>query len=259
MDAACPVEVILILKPSCKDDNDTERRMKITCCPNTCSEFKLLIQEQFKIPACLQKLYFNSLFLSDRQCMRSLYIKTNDVFTVEFTTYANIDELNAITKILVDSIDYLNAWVDALEDPKLQGIFKYFAVESLITRFFYPVDSNTTVANRLYFVHSGGVDLSVKLHRLLSFLQWTGMPIQLQLMEGAILRVLWDFSSTIGVRCLLLHKEGIIDQLSRSVLRQEVQPYCPVIATEAITYSQWYQAENVLKDTMYKGMGVIAK
>ena len=263
-----PIELVIRLEPKCEAAGNVptyrEKKLKLMKYPETSRHLKLVIEDELQVPVYQQKLLFHSQLLPNNQCLRGLYLRNGDDVTVEYTTLADVRDIADIIQHMNSTIDFLMHCEDWLEDfsfdleKNCKLLIKPEHLESLVTTYFYLSDVEKSAANRLYFVHNKGLDLAVDLHRVLSSLSWNSIPPQLQHMEHAVLRLIWDLSSTIGVRCLLLQKTNLIQQLCQSILRQEIIPYQFVRAhgNQKVTTTDM---DHVLAETMYKGIGVLAK
>ena len=267
-----PLELVIRLRPTSNASDAQKSREKITAFPfypRTGLEAKHHIEKEFQIPVCLQKLSFQSQVISNNQPIHSYYLKDGDTLTVEFTTQADLREVSQVLELMKNIIKFLESSLDDFNGPLsididriIQTIVKPLAVECLVTKYFMPVGTDRATANRLYFVNNDGVEMSLELHDLLSSIPWTFLSIEMQYMEHSILRVLWDLSSTIGIRCLLLQYPNLIEQLSRSILRQPIYPYQKVQASReqrAASHATVMSQDFILGETMFKAMGVLTK
>lgn len=239
--------------------------------PATGFEVKEIIEKVLKIPVCMQKLHFESQEIKDMQNLTCLHLRDGDTIGVEFSSRASTDDISDILKqmriidrLLVSSqLEFTSAApLSDNTDTQVQIIVKPAAVESLVCKFFSPSTAEHSKANRLYFVSNGGIKLTLSLHVHLLSIPWDRLTIEMQFLEHALLRILWDLSSTLGVRCLLL-QHRVVELVSQSMLRQRVHPYQHISVSQCQRASSHQPAENILKyilgETMFKAMGVVAK
>ena len=268
-----PVELIVRLCPTAKTAEhlrNTERKLKFLSYPRTGKHIKEAIEKELEIPVCSQTLSFESQVIFDNQQMSLLYFQDGDILTVEFTTQADLKEVHEILesmKLIVKFLEsnfqeFFDNTISQVTDSKIQTLIKPSLIESLVDKYFHSRDLDKGTANRLYFVHNGGIETTFMIHKLLSDIPWTSLLIEMQYLEYSILRVLIKLSVTIGVRCLLLQNPNCINQLSRSVLRWQIYPYqkveAPYNQRAAIRGSRAGQ-NALLTETMFKAMWVISK
>ena len=239
--------------------------------PTTGFEVKEILEKVLKIPKCIQKLHFESQEIKDVQDLTCLHLRDGDTIGVEFPSLACIDDIGdvleqmrSIDRLLVSSrLEFTSASpLSDVTDMQVQTVVKPTAVESLVCKYFSPSTTEHSKANRLYFVSNGGIELTLSLHRDLLSIPWDRLTIEMQFLEHALLRILWDLSSTLGVRCLLL-QHGVVDLVSQSMLRQRVHPYQNIHVPRSQRASSHQPSEAILKyvlgETMFKAMGVVAK
>ena len=221
--------------------------------PRTGKQLKELIESNLQIPVCVQKLFFHSQPVLDNQCLLSLYLRDGDVITVEYTTQADLKEIVKIIQIMDDAVNFIENHKYELQNSSnetmnVDNTIRPQQVEHL-RDYFDPYISEKVTANRLCFVHNNGIQVAVKLHRLLSSLSWDQMPVEMQKMECSVLKILWHLSSKFGIRCLIFKQPELFDQLCATILREKVNSFGPV-----------HQNMNyLLMKTMLQGMGIIVK
>ena len=271
-----PFSIYIRLQPSVINETTTVLKDKKITLPNgppkTGLNLKSFLQDEFQIPICLQRLSFQSMELQDTQILRQIHLREDDIITVNYTTTGNLREVQQVLMSMEEMMRALETVADTLSRPVvpqmaiqvLELIIDPVIVEGLLVNYFIPSTSELSKTNRLYFTHNNGIHLTVRIHHLLTNISWEKLTLKMQLLEHSTLRLLWDISSTIGVRCLLFDYPGLVDQVSRSILRVEVIPYknitSPISVNEIrnvhLTVSH---REAILSETMFKGMGVITK
>ena len=236
------------------------------------------IERALKVPVCVQRLYFGPTIIKNDQPISKLRLRDQDSLTLEYPSHAEISTIDDILQIMGDSsalltrvLEYYDSLeditrLDATLDVLVQQIIDPKTVEKLVFMFARSGTSTISEAqlaktNRLYFIHSGGVSLVVLLHCQLLEVPWRKMSIEMQYMEHSLLRILWDLSSTLGARYLLLNYP-VIFQASNSLMRGHIVPHqrveCPIgqyAAEQASATTQHY----IIGEMMYKAMGVLAK
>ena len=265
-----PITLTIKLQPSVvTETKPKEKTVTLSQYPKTGLDAKLFIQQEFQIPVCLQTLSLQSLEISDKQSFNQLHLRDGDILTVNFTTQGNLHEIQAILdsmeamiKVLETSSEEIKGTLTPSTENQLITCLNPALIESLIVKYFTPVTSQVAKVNRLYFVHNKGIELTLHLHQLLTEIPWEKHIIEMQLLEHSVLRVIWDLSSTIGIRCLLFRYSMLIKQLSKSLLRASAFPYMKIQAPTNQRAANHVTPENqnlILGETMFKGMGVITK
>lgn len=240
--------------------------------PQTGLEMKRRLERELEVPVCVQSLFFGSTLIKDTQLLRRLRLRDMDQITLEFPSHARIGVIDDVLRLMVEIKTLLNLiWIYfsdlVLEktlssdvDSQVQMIVDPVTVESLVF-LFSPASEPLPQTNRLYFIHNEGVELTVQLHSQLVDLPWDRLTIELQYLEHALLRILWDLSSTLGVRYLLLNF-SVLEQASKSLLRVEIHPHKwvkPPQGQVAAGHASEETQRYILGETMYKAMGVMTK
>jgi hypothetical protein len=238
--------------------------------PETGLDLKTFLQDQFQIPKCLMRITFQSNDITDEQQLKQLHLRDEDVINLHYTTTGDLSEIHKVKETMVTIVQTLEVVMSEFKKDRISPlVYEHLEnvvgleVEDLVNVHFKPSNSEPTKTNRLYFITNGGVFLAVHLHSLLVRIKWEKMTIKLQLLEHSVLRLIWDLSSTLGVRCLLYEFPDLIDQISKSMLRLTIEPYKP------IKFDKWFVNEvryisptsynELLGETMFKAIGVITK
>ena len=181
----------------------------------TVNALKSAIQDRFSIPACCQKLYFESLQLKDNDSCTLHRFREGDVINVRYETRADVNEvvnaLNCLKELLEiftevartsDLVRFNIALVQALP-------VKVLTLNQLGEVYFSKVSTSKYYTNMTLFMINGGIDVLYKAHLLL--VEHDQPPV---LVLEAIFLVLWarlslmrnclDISQMIRIAALLL-------------------------------------------------------
>lgn len=266
-----PLTIYVKLQPlAVSEEMPKSKKAILPSYPNTGLDLKLFIETEFQIPVCLQMLSFQSMEIKEKQLLKQIHLREEDVITVSYTTSGKLKEIKQILDnmaamkliLQVASVEFTRPAVSPDTMEILERFIDPIEVEGLLVNYFIPATSEPSKTNRLYFVHNNGVSLTISIHSLLINIPWDKLTIKMQLLEHSTLRLLWDLSSTIGIRCLLYNYPKLIEQISKSILRVEVVPYKnispPASVNERRNLTDNYR-QAILAETMFKGMGVITK
>lgn len=251
----------------------THKTVSFSSLPKTGLAVKQCLERDLSIPVCVQRLSFGSTLIKDAQPLKRMRLRDTDQLTLEFPSHAKISVINDVLRLMeeirvvLDRVSDFFAQLPPEEykltpemDSLVQMIVDPMTVESLVYMF-SPASEALPQTNRLYFVHNGGVELAMRLHGQLVALPWTKLTIEMQYLEHALLRILWDLSSTLGVRYLLLDFP-VLEQASKSLMRVEVSPHKwvkPPEVQNAAAHTNEQTQRYILGETMYKAMGVMTK
>lgn len=243
--------------------------------PKTCKQLKKHIEEHVHIPVALQTLYHRSHIISDTEpSLECYHFRDQETIRVEYTEQALVQEIDLILEIIRHGSEFLETNHKTILKPdwppeftaEVKAIFSQAReVERLVKEYFTPHTAATTNANRVYFVHHGGLESTFSLQRNLASLPWTCMSFEMQCMERVALSIFWNLSATLGIRCLILDQPGFINSICKSITRQKIVDGKPIIAPakQRATISNPFvlnmPPSSLLIDTMFKGMGVITK
>ena len=137
----------------------------------TVNALKFLIQDQFCIPSCCQKLYFGSLQLKDDDSLALYRFRESDVVHVRYDTKADIHEvlhaLNGLRKLLhmlveasSDVVKFNMAIVNTLP-------VNVVILNQLGERYFAKFATDKYYSNMAFFISNEGLDMLLKSHQLL--------------------------------------------------------------------------------------------
>lgn len=179
----------LLLEDGDGNSEDDAVQLESTATVNT---LKSAIQDKFSIPACCQKLYFESLQLKDNDSCTLYRFRESDVINVRYETRADVNEvvnaLNCRKELLQiftevartsDLVKFNIALVQALP-------VKVMTLNQLGEVYFSKVSTNKYYTNMVMFMSNRGIDVLYKAHLLL--LEHDQPPV---LVLEAIFLLLW--------------------------------------------------------------------
>ena len=263
----------VILQPSVHFTEEEEpyplpkdRSLTFSQYPQTGLEVKRRVQDKFNIPLCLQTIYFNSFVLEDNQKLRNIHLREGDTLTVSYTTHGDLsavqDTLKSMKQMLLTLTHMSNVLITNKMTPTIERMLddnlNPFVIKNLIDTHLVRMPREKAEANHLYFVCNGGLRLGLKIHKILSSIPWEKHILTTQMLEHHILNLLFYLSSKYGVRILMKEHPGIINQLSKSVLRVQITPHKAILSSPLDKVSATY-GNALLTETMYQGMNVIVK
>ena len=138
---------------------------------------------------------------------------------------------------------------------------KALKVESLASKYFWPCSTERANANRLLFVSNNGLELMHQLHVALLRQPWKNTPLELQYLEHAILRTLWNITATFSIRTLVLRRPTL-DAVAQSLLRVKVEHDATIVAPHKLPAGRMAlrgELNRVLSEVVYKAIGTICK
>ena len=248
------------------------RREKQLCLeqpPETVLEVKEQIQSKFKVPRCCQALYFDSVLLREGESLYTYRIQDEDVLHVEYNSEADVEEVLDVVSTMRKMIPFIESIQPELSsestsqdlDTRILQNIKATVVESLAFKYFFPCASEKADANRLLFIHNGGLDLMHELHVVLLQQPWGTTPLEMQYLEHAILRTLWNLTASFLVRTQVLRRHTL-NAITESLLRVQVLPNKPIKAPFngfASRMAPIYELDRVASEVMYKANGTLCK
>ena len=252
------IELLIRLRPATSLCSDcTEKTIVLKPRPLNGIQLKESIEKELQIPVCVQKIFFDSVCITDRQPTSQLYLREKDIVTVEYTTDADTKEVNELIKKMQSVIIELTNEVTRPDlDPCL--------IEALIQHCFRSLTPERLRVNRLHFIHNHGIETSLSLHQLLSSINSTATNIEMLYLERTILAILCDFSAVIGARYILIEQPNVIKYLCMSVLKKEIVPYQTVSVlvppdASQLTRQLLRYKNALLVEIMIRAMGVLTK
>lgn len=264
-----PVSFQLLLH--CDVEKTTQlKTLEVVHFPETTLSLKQAIEDKMSIPACCQRLQLENIPLRDSDSLRMCHLRVGDTISVHFDCEADVDsilEVIAAMKLMIPYIDSIQPQLCAqaahLLDAELRECIKASLVEDLTVKYFFPCSADRSKANRLFFVHRGGLETMHHLHMTLLRHPWQNLPIQLQYLEHAILRTLWNVTAAFAVRSFVLRMPTIA-AASQSLLRVKVHPDklieapCPQ-RDVVLLYGGRLELNRIVSEVIYKATGILCK
>ena len=262
-----PVEFTVVLE--CVPDNSHKvTSLKfVEKCPTTVLDLKQGIEENFDVPTCTQNISVEDVQLHDQHSLKFYRIRDGDTLHVRYNSEADVDAVLGIIASLCSMITYIDSIQPTLSRGRPSEHLRnsipknIFAdkVESLAFEYFYPCSSERANANRLLFVQHGGLDLMHRVHELLLLQPWQNIPVEMQYLEHAILRVLWNITASFTIRTLVLQRPTL-KAITKSFLRVQVPKEGTVSApTNCFSSPSILELNRIASEVVYKAAGSLCK
>jgi hypothetical protein len=235
--------------------------------PKTIPDLKQGIEDNFGIPTCCQDVFLENIQLDNHCSLKFYRVRDGDTFHVRYTSEADVEDILNIVGSLCSMITYIERIQPILSKGKPTEFLtssipeNIFAdkVESLAVRYFFPCSSERANANRLLFVQRGGLDLMHKVHELLLLQPWKNVPIEMQYLEHAILRVLWNVTASFTIRHLVLQRPTL-KAITKSFLRVEVPKQGIITApVNNFSFRSTLEQNRITSEVVYKAAGSLCK
>lgn len=274
MDTA--VTFSIVLHTTC---DVSTRSLQLLAFPNTVAELQRHVETEFSVPQCCQSVVFESIPLHAGDSLFDHRVRNGDTFHVYFKSEADVKDIREVVNsmqealtTIEDSYDlcphYYSPDKEFVREDVLGLIFLLDQavnpdiVECLATHYFHPFTSERAIANRLFFLDIGGLNLLHKLHCVVSKYPWEVTVHSLQCLEKAILRVLWNITASFDIRLQVL-RYPFIQLCVKSALRVPIK--YQVTSPKHLAYSGHrtpvydHMQEYTLGELMYKAFGVLFK
>ena len=235
--------------------------------PKSVPDLKQGIEDEFAIPTCCQEVFLENIQLDNQSSLKFYRVRDGDTFHVRYTSEADVDDILNIVGSLCSMITYIERIQPILSKGKPTAFLNnsipenIFAdkVESLAVQYFYPCSCERANANRLLFVQRGGLDLMHKIHELLLLQPWQNVPIEMQYLEHAILRVLWNITASFTIRSLVLQRPTL-KAIINSFLRVEVPKQGIITApVNKFSFQSMLELNRITSEVVYKAAGSLCK
>lgn len=262
-----PMEFILVLDCVPENSQRVETIKFVENCLKTVPELKQGIEDEFGIPTCCQSVYLENTQLGDQHSLQFYRVRDGDTLHVHYNSEADVDDILDIVGSLCSMVTYIEGIQPILSHGKPSQFLtksipeNIFAakVESLAVQYFYPCSTERANANRLLFVQRGGLDIMHKVHELLLLQPWKNVPIEMQYLEHAILRVLWNITASFLIRSLVLQRPTL-KAIMKSFLRVEVPKEGLVKAPEnQFSFPSILELNRITSEVVYKAAGSLCK
>ena len=219
------------LKLFCSTDQTKSRNTKIVIphTPRTVLDVKLCVEKDLSIPACCQCVIFESHELRDQDSIKQQRIREGDTLVIKYTSDAMVEDVREIIQEMKAMRRFLQRkdirkCLASGCDPNSQisTNVNEIKVKILVSVYFKHANSDeTNKANRLFFIRNNGLQITHRLHKELLRHPWNNCVAEMQRLEYAIMRLLWNISAAISIRELLLQRPTL-EAVMKSFLRVKV-------------------------------------
>ncbi len=248
------LELLVRLRPTASTASKcTEKSITFESAPENGLQLKQAIENELQIPVCLQTISLKSASITDGQLLSGLYLRKDDVLTVEYTTEADTKDMNELLRLLQSFI------IDDSSVNTEDNSTDTFTIEELLRKCLQPPTSERTKANRLHFVSKNGIHTCLSIYKVLAPLPWQAMTIETLLLERLILMVLCDLSAANTARQLLMKQPKVVEHLRMSILKTNIHPYELVALKTADGDVLNPQLQLIVMEIMIRAMGIITK
>lgn len=202
--------------------------------PTTVAEVKARIEKECQIPEPLQSILFGSVTLEPRTELKSLRLRSDDTLTVRYHSTAECKELDegiAWIQYLLETFQTLGVplrySIQQHDDTIFEALESVREEDNFMTRLAFdyslPWLEPRVSANKVYFIQKEGLEKLLELHSCLVSCQWHALPIELQLLQGQILMVIWNLAETFQLRREIL-KRGGLEKCIQSLVQVRIVP-----------------------------------
>lgn len=228
------------LQPSALQDGEITFKLQLNCQAKKSSEVKLLtlpsfptsageikeaIQAEFSIPACVQKLSYHSIPLTETGSLLDAcrHMRSHDTFTVDYSCEADVEKIDEVvgwvrevTQSLYREDAEPNS-VKTLHTLIHRGVRKKYDL-LLAMEIFDWMDAKAYV-NKIYFMDNGGLEAVLVLYKFVLEKEWTNMPQTYQFLEAFCSHAFANFGETLYLRRVLVERADGLDMATRSLKR----------------------------------------
>jgi len=173
---------------------------EITCqkCFNSFTVFELKNQIELtcSIPQCFQALYFESTLLRDEDTLAQCWLRKGDTVTVKYRSTADVQSVVEMVTLLSELVPSSSNNRDLhVPDRDLHVPDRDLPVSTLqrIRQLAFSCFRDTTLrcdANRLVFVHKGGVSILYKLYSIVLEKDYLDASFHWRYLESVVVQVL---------------------------------------------------------------------
>eukprot|EP00731_Ephydatia_muelleri_P001929 Em0001g1929a len=231
---------------SCTEDGSIgERELGLTWVPETIAELQDEVQDQFNIPVFDQKLTFGPTTLSSKESIQSYSLRSGDSITVEYTTEADVAVVLETITFLQKTLTFLESVEPQLHlfpiSPELKASLQTEIDSVQLDEFSNAYSSANSpkrqIANALLCIKAGGLNLLQRLHSAILRLPFKVMPLQVQLLEIGMCRMMWTLSPHTETEAVVL-EELKLDNVVQSLCRVTLVPKA-TISSPRNPYTEW--------------------
>lgn len=164
----------------CEESGTTEvKQFTLDCQPSSFLDIKKGIEKDFSIPVCVQSLFHQSCKVADLDNPLLSYVRSGDTFTVYFPARGDCERVVGVVewvRRLTDTISHRlqyrreGTYNPAMIPNEYQTLLSsQYAQTSrdLCLSLIYPWTDKTKYVNKLHFDCLGGVELVMKLYKIL--------------------------------------------------------------------------------------------
>ena len=241
-------KVVLNILLNCEETKSSEtKQVHFKSLPTTPLEIKKKIEEDFSIPSCVQTLHYQSMILKDSDQLQYTHIRSGDTFTVDYPIEAECEMVKTVIKWLKQLLELLKSIVDSytdeeddLEDLLLEGETNK-TVEALCYRLFTPWEDKKKLMNKFYFQYEGGLDVLMKVYRILVSKEWGDLGIDTEFhiyLERKCALAISNYPQTISLR-RQVGQLGGLEMCTTTLLRRQLRghQYIPDTLFNTLFYS----------------------
>lgn len=229
--------------------------------PETVLDIKRALEAECGIPACTQKLKFESAVLRGTETITTLHVRSGDRLSVSYKARAEctaikeaIEWMCTLSKLLEEeTLPYTNSQAFGL----ITTAYQTCMMENLAFKRFSPWVSPVVEVNKLYFLQEGGLEALLKLFALVLQIPWSLSPPEFKYVEHVCMTVVSNLASSLELRKLIV-SQGIILMCLQSLLRVRLDRGQPVVDDSGSRGAQ-YINNTILQDTMRSDVAMIAK
>ena len=262
-----PTEFTVMLKCVPENSQKVATLLFDEKCPDTIIDLKQGVEVKFGIPVSCQNVYLDNIQLEDEHSLTFYRLRDGETLYVQYSSTADYEDVLDIVASLCSMITYIEGIQPTLSHGRASEVLQaslaghIFAhkVESLAVQYFYPCNTERANANRLLFVQHGGLDYMHKVHELLLLQPWQRTPIEMQYLEHAILRVLWNITASFLIRTLVLQRPTL-GAIIKSFLRVHVPKEGLIRAPpNRFSFQSTFELNRITSEVVYKAAGSLCK
>lgn len=238
--------------------------------PLRVKDLKSSIESKYSIPACCQRLVFESVTMEDKMLLEFYHVRDGDNIHVSYASEGNVVDILDVVDHMSRSYDFIDSIQDALcshivkddLDAQMNQNIKWDKVNDLPEVYFSPCSSDKSEANRNLFIQCGGLDMLQRLHGLLIQQPWSNMPLNMQYMEHSILRTYWNITASFTVRMYVLRYPRALENILRSFQRVQLQENALMKVPKniyALRVASTNELNRIACEVVYKAMGALCK
>ena len=231
---------------SCTENGSMgERELDLTWVPETIADLQVEVQNQFNIPVFDQKLTFGPTTLSSKESIQSYSLRSGDSITVEYTTEADVAVVLETITFLQKTLTFLESVEPQLHlfpispelEASLQTEIDSVQLDEFSNAYCSANSPKRQIANALLCIKAGGLNLLQRLHSAILRLPFKVMPLQVQLLEIGMCRMMWTLSPHTETEAVVL-EELKLDNMVQSLCRVTLVPNA-TISPPRNPYTEW--------------------